>query len=459
MLSLPAVSAADERCQTDRPRRRDPGSTATFAIIRRASIGPGRLGRAGPTADPAAELGVQARRRRASSRPAPDRLPAPAGPAPASPAPASPAPASPAPAARAGQPRAGQPRTGGPVLAEFVAVTKHFCGSRLWGSGGPAVQAVAGVDLAHPAPARPWAWWASRAVGNRPWAGCSSASSARRAVRSACAAGTCTSMSRPERKAARFDVQMMFQDPYAALNPRMSVLRIIEEPLRARGGLTRGDRRARVGKLATEVGLSANHLDRYPHELSGGQRQRVGLARALATNAALIIADEPVSALDVSVRSQILKLMTALQDQHGLAYLMISHDLAVVRWIADHILVMYLGKIVESGNREDLFERPVHHYTRALIDAVPEPDPTRRPAGPRIAGELPSAAHPPSGCRFRTRCPAAQQRCAEEEPVLASFGGEHRAACHFPLTAAPAVALGLAPSSGAAGSQGGGYQT
>ena len=201
------------------------------------------------------------------------------------------------------------------------------------------------------------------------------------------------SLSRDERTAVRFDVQMMFQDPYASLNPRMSVLRIIEEPLRARGGMSHAERRARVTILMGEVGLSANQLDRFPHELSGGQRQRVGLARALATNAALIVADEPVSALDVSVRSQILKLMTALQDEHGLAYLMISHDLAVVRWIADHIFVMYLGKIVESGNRDDLFERPAHHYTKALIDAVPEPD----PAHPRPEHASPvSCPRPPT---------------------------------------------------------------
>ncbi len=276
-------------------------------------------------------------------------------------------------------------------------------------------------------------------------------------VKSAFAGGILSSLSRDERKAARFQVQMMFQDPYASLNPRMSILRIIEEPLRARGGLSRGERRAKVTLLMGEVGLSTNLLDRFPHELSGGQRQRVGLARALATNAALIVADEPVSALDVSVRSQILKLMTTLQDEHGLAYLMISHDLAVVRWIADHIFVMYLGKIVESGNRDDLFERPAHHYTRALIDAVPEPDPDRPLTGPRISGELPSAADPPSGCRFRTRCPAAQPRCAEEEPLLRSFGGTHRAACHFPLTAAPAAPAEVATPSSLL-SQDGGYE-
>ena len=340
----------------------------------------------------------------------------------------------------------------GTALAEFVSVTKHFSGSRLWGTGGAPVQAVAGVDLAIPP---------GRTMGVVGESGCGKSTLGRLLVglehptsgQIRLRGRDLGSLSRDERKSARFDVQMMFQDPYASLNPRMSVLRIIEEPLRARGGMTRGDRRTRVTLLMGEVGLSVNQLDRFPHELSGGQRQRVGLARALATNAALIVADEPVSALDVSVRSQILKLMTALQDEHGLAYLMISHDLAVVRWIADHIFVMYLGKIVESGNRDDLFERPAHHYTKALIDAVPEPDPARPPTGPRITGELPSAVNPPSGCRFRTRCPATQPICAEEEPVLRSFGGVHRAACHFPLTApaisAPPIAPGQ-PSSSAA---------
>jgi peptide/nickel transport system ATP-binding protein len=325
---------------------------------------------------------------------------------------------------------------GGTALAEFVGVTKNFSGSRLFGAGGPLVQALAGIDLAVPP---------GKTIGVVGESGCGKSTLGRLLVglehptdgKIRLRGRDLASLNHTERKAARFDVQMMFQDPFASLNPRMSIMRIIEEPLRARGGLSRGERRARVTMLVGEVGLSANQLDRFPHELSGGQRQRVGLARALATNAALIVADEPVSALDVSVRSQILKLMTALQDEHGLAYLMISHDLAVVRWIADHIFVMYLGKIVESGNRDDLFERPAHHYTRALIDAVPEPDPGHPPAGPRIAGELPSAANPPSGCRFRTRCPAAQPRCAEEEPLLRAFGGTHRAACHFPLIEPP----------------------
>jgi peptide/nickel transport system ATP-binding protein len=344
----------------------------------------------------------------------------------------------------------------GPALAELVGVTKHFSGSHLWGADSPVVQALAGVDLAIPP---------GRTIGVVGESGCGKSTLGRLLVglehptsgEIRLRGRDLSSLSGDERKAARFEVQMMFQDPYASLNPRMSILRIIEEPLRARGGLSRGERRARVTLLMGEVGLSTNQLDRFPHELSGGQRQRVGLARALATNAALIVADEPVSALDVSVRSQILKLMTTLQDEHGLAYLMISHDLAVVRWIADHIFVMYLGKIVESGNRDDLFERPAHHYTRALIDAVPEPDPDRPPAGPRISGELPSAADPPSGCRFRTRCPAAQTRCAEEEPVLRSFGGTHRAACHFPLAAASAASA-EATTPSALLSQGSGHE-
>ena len=358
--------------------------------------------------------------------------------------------------AGAGWSGAGWSGSGGPALAELVGVTKHFSGSRLWGGNGPVVQALAGVDLAIPP---------SRTIGVVGESGCGKSTLGRLLVglehptsgEIRLRGRDLSSLSRDERKAARFQVQMMFQDPYASLNPRMSILRIIEEPLRARGGLSRGERRAKVTLLMGEVGLSTNLLDRFPHELSGGQRQRVGLARALATNAALIVADEPVSALDVSVRSQILKLMTTLQDEHGLAYLMISHDLAVVRWIADHIFVMYLGKIVESGNRDDLFERPAHHYTRALIDAVPEPDPDRPLTGPRISGELPSAADPPSGCRFRTRCPAAQPRCAEEEPLLRSFGGTHRAACHFPLTAAPAAPAEVATPSSLL-SQDGGYE-
>ena len=253
------------------------------------------------------------------------------------------------------------------------------------------------------------------------------------------------SLPKADRRAARYDVQMMFQDPYAALNPRMTLASIIEEPLKAKGGLSRPERRSKVRQLAEETGLAVAQLDRYPRELSGGQRQRVGLARALATSPALIVADEPVSALDVSVRSQILNLMTALQAEHQLSYLMVSHDLTVIHYLADSIAVMYLGRIVESGPPAEIFRAPAHHYTRALIDAVPEPTPGRTGPVTSIRGELPSASEPPSGCRFRTRCPAAAALCAEQVPPLRPFGPGHLAACHFPL-AEPTAASPAQPA-------------
>ena len=183
------------------------------------------------------------------------------------------------------------------------------------------------------------------------------------------------------------------------------------------------------------MGLPLNSVDRYPHEFSGGQRQRIGLARALALRPKLIVADEPVSALDVSIRSQILNLMKGLQETHDLTYVVISHDLSVVRYLADRIGVMYLGKLIEVGTGEDIYARPAHPYTRGLLDTIPVPKPAieRNKKGPGVRGELPSPLHPPSGCRFRTRCPRAQDLCAEEVPELTSFGGQHLAACHFPL--------------------------
>jgi peptide/nickel transport system ATP-binding protein len=320
-------------------------------------------------------------------------------------------------------------------LVDLADVTKHYRGSGLLGRAGAPVQAVSGVSLAVAA---------GQTVGIVGESGCGKSTLGRLviglekptegAVR---LRGTDrAAMSRAQRRAARYEIQMMFQDPYAALNPRMSLARIIEEPLRARGGSSRPARRARVRELAEEVGLAANQLDRYPRELSGGQRQRVGLARALATSPALVVADEPVSALDVSVRSQILNLMAQLQAEHQLAYLMVSHDLTVIHYFADHIAVMYLGKIVEAGAPEVLFHSPAHHYTSALISAVPEPSAAGGGTRAAIRGELPSATAPPSGCRFRTRCPAAQALCAEQEPPLRDFGPGHQAACHFPLTEA-----------------------
>ncbi len=229
--------------------------------------------------------------------------------------------------------------------------------------------------------------------------------------------------------------QMIFQDPYASLNPRKRVREIVAEPLDIQGGLTAAERETRVLELFDEVGLPADAADRYPHEFSGGQRQRVGLARALALKPKLIIADEPVSALDVSIQAQILNLMADLRDSRGLSYVFISHDLGVVRHIADRIGVMYLGKLVEVGPAHEVFANPAHHYTKALLRAVPIPDPSapRPERGTLMTGEIPSAIDPPSGCRFRTRCPAATDICANESPEYRDVGEGHKVACHMPL--------------------------
>jgi peptide/nickel transport system ATP-binding protein len=252
----------------------------------------------------------------------------------------------------------------------------------------------------------------------------------------------------------RQDLQLMFQDPYSSLDPRMRVRSIIREPLRIQHIGTRRSQDERVNEVLREVGLSAKAADLYPHEFSGGQRQRIGLARALVLQPKLIVADEPVSALDVSVQAQILNLMRSLQERRSLTYIVISHDLAVVKYMADTIGVMYLGKLVEIGPAEELYARPAHPYTRGLIDTIPIPDPVaaKREKVAPMRGELPSAISPPSGCRFRTRCAFAQERCAVEEPPLRLFGpGGHRAACHFPLQLPleeePEAAIGAAAPS------------
>jgi oligopeptide/dipeptide ABC transporter ATP-binding protein len=232
----------------------------------------------------------------------------------------------------------------------------------------------------------------------------------------------------------RSDLQLVFQDPYASLDPRMRVGAILREPLAIQAIGTRAEQRQRTEELLDEVGLSRSAVDRFPHEFSGGQRQRIGLARALALNPRLIVADEPVSALDVSIRSQILNLMKRLQADHALTYLVISHDLSVVRYMADRIGVMYLGRLVEIGSVADVYQRTAHPYTAGLLSSIPVPNPQhQRAEGGGITGELPSSLDPPSGCVFRTRCPRAQELCAAEIPPLRWFGGEHRAACHFPL--------------------------
>jgi peptide/nickel transport system ATP-binding protein len=234
----------------------------------------------------------------------------------------------------------------------------------------------------------------------------------------------------------RRDLQLMFQDPYASLDPRMRVGSIVREPLKVQRVGNTSEQRDRVQQLLKEVGLSPQSVTRYPHEFSGGQRQRIGLARALALDPKLIVADEPVSALDVSIQAQILNLMKDLQGRHGLTFVMISHDLAVVRYMADNIGVMYLGKLVEVGPATEVYERTAHPYTQGLLDAVPVAEAgalRRTPGQTAVRGELPSAVDPPSGCRFRTRCPRAEALCAEVEPPLTDFGSGHFAACHFPL--------------------------
>lgn len=244
-----------------------------------------------------------------------------------------------------------------------------------------------------------------------------------------------TAMSAAERRRHRRDLQMVFQDPYASLDPRMRVGAIIEEPLDVQDEGTRKERQARVRELLSEVGLPGESADRYPHEFSGGQRQRIGLARALALNPKLIVADEPVSALDVSIRGQILNLLVRLQQRYRLTYVVISHDLSVIRYVASRIGVMYLGKLVEVGSTQAIYEHAAHPYTQGLLDSVPFPNPRlardRKRATPK--GELPSPTAPPSGCRYRTRCPLAQAVCASEEPPLRRTTSGQLVACHFPL--------------------------
>jgi peptide/nickel transport system ATP-binding protein len=251
-----------------------------------------------------------------------------------------------------------------------------------------------------------------------------------------------TSMRGRRLRSFRRDLQLMFQDPYSSLDPRMRVGGILREPLAIQGIGSRKEQDERVHELLAEVGLPRNSLDRFPHQFSGGQRQRIGLARALTLNPQLIVADEPVSALDVSIRAQVLNLMKRLQESHGLTYIVISHDLAVVKYMADRIGVMYLGKLVEVGSGEDIYQRFAHPYTAGLLAAIPVPEPetARQNRGAGVKGELPSPINPPSGCRFRTRCPFAQDVCAEREPRLQPFGPGHLAACHFPLQPAMAPA-------------------
>jgi oligopeptide transport system ATP-binding protein len=233
----------------------------------------------------------------------------------------------------------------------------------------------------------------------------------------------------------RRQMQMVFQDPYASLNPRKRVGTIVGDPLKIHGLGDRKERKQQVEELLETVGLSPEHYNRFPHEFSGGQRQRIGVARALALRPKLIVADEPVSALDVSIQAQMVNLLEDLQDEFGLTYLFIAHDLGVVRHVSDRIAVMYLGKLVELSPAEELYHRPIHPYTEALLSAVPIPDPDLSEKRERIVlqGDVPSPIHPPSGCRFHPRCRYATEVCSQIEPPLVDYGNGHLAACHHPL--------------------------
>ncbi|QHT45474.1 dipeptide ABC transporter ATP-binding protein [Bacillus sp. SB49] len=227
----------------------------------------------------------------------------------------------------------------------------------------------------------------------------------------------------------RRDFQMIFQDPFASLNPRMVVEDIIEEPLKTIG-MTKAERKARVGKLLTDVGIPESYKDRYPHEFSGGQRQRIGIARALALNPKFIVADEPVAALDVSIQAQIINLLMDLQEEYGFTYLFIAHDLSVVQYISDRVGVMYLGQMVELTDSDELYEHPLHPYTKALLSSIPVPDIHTKREKITLAGEIPSPDNPPSGCRFHTRCPIAQEHCKTKVPEFREIKKGHYVACH-----------------------------
>jgi peptide/nickel transport system ATP-binding protein len=257
-------------------------------------------------------------------------------------------------------------------------------------------------------------------------------------------------LSTGDMRPVRRDVQMIFQDPYSSLNPRHTVGSIVAAPFNVQKTATPNGTKRAVQDLLELVGLNPEHYNRYPHEFSGGQRQRIGVARALALHPKLIVCDEPVSALDVSIQAQVVNLLEDLQSEFNLTYLFIAHDLSVVRHISDRVAVMYLGKIIELAGRDELYAAPKHPYTVALLSAVPVPDPARREQGARqrvlLTGDVPSPINPPSGCRFRTRCWKVQDICAEVEPPLTPMGPGHVAACHFPVQ--PGETPVTAPPSG-----------
>ncbi|MBO9396756.1 dipeptide ABC transporter ATP-binding protein [Shimia sp. R9_2] len=315
------------------------------------------------------------------------------------------------------------------VILEALDVVKHFGTERRWLSNKRPVQAVDGVSL------QIKRGETFAIVGE---SGCGKSTLARVLMRLLQPTGGAvrfdgTDISRArgaDLTALRGDMQFIFQDPFSSLNPRMSVGKLVGEPLEVHAPeLGREARRAKVAHLLRQVGLRPEHADRYPHEFSGGQRQRIGIARALAAEPKLIIGDEPVSALDVSVQAQVINLLADLRDALGLTLVVIAHDLGVIRHMSDRVAVMYLGRIVEMGTAEEVFGQPRHPYTQALLAAIPMMDGSSRDTRPELLGELPSPSNPPSGCRFHTRCPYVEDRCRAESPALA--GGGHQTACHF----------------------------
>jgi peptide/nickel transport system ATP-binding protein len=328
------------------------------------------------------------------------------------------------------------PAPNGEMLLEVKDLQRHFPVTRgiVFQRQTGAVKAVDGIDFS----VRP-----GETLGVVGESGCGKSTTGRLVTRldeptggTITFAGTdITHLNRARMRPLRRDVQMIFQDPYSSLNPRQTVGAIVGAPFAIQAIKTEGGTKKAVQALLELVGLNPEHYNRYPHEFSGGQRQRIGIARALALRPKLVVCDEPVSALDVSIQAQIVNLLEDLQDEFNLTYVFIAHDLSVIRHISDRVAVMYLGKIVETADRDELYNHARHPYTHALLSAVPEPDPDSVSQRERIrlTGDVPSPLNPPSGCRFRTRCWKAQEICAEQEPPLLQIGAPgHRAACHFP---------------------------